>query len=275
MEKTEAKNEKNDKPEYPQGYQKWLKGTLGCESGQRMENYYQTVTNKVLNSFGTSTIWQEIIKNLQNINQRYYLDTNYYLLISPDQPSLSYKPYVSYINKTYRRNISQNPNWPEPPNNGWINPQKDFDKINDIIRTCFVVKYLDGVKYLVDEIKRKCDQNNHKFKIDYEAKEEGYYAAHFYIEYNCEIIDTEWKPLLRTFSIELQITTQLQEVIRRLLHTYYEKQRMLLTASEDYKWQWDYKSEEFSANYLGHILHYLEGMILEVRNKQAEKGASS
>ena len=37
------------------------------------------------------------------------------------------------------------------------------------------------------------------------------------------------------------------------------------------KWQWDYKSDEFSANYLGHILHYVEGMIVEIREKQKKE----
>ena len=33
-------------------------------------------------------------------------------------------------------------------------------------------------------------------------------------------------------------------------------------------WQWNYKSDEFAANYLGHILHYVEGMIIEIRDKK-------
>ena len=70
--------------------------------------------------------------------------------------------------------------------------------------------------------------------------------------------------------IEIQITTQLQDVIRKLLHIYYEERRKKIT-EDDIKWQWDYKSDEFVANYLGHILHYVEGMIMDVRSKQAEE----
>ena len=40
---------------------------------------------------------------------------------------------------------------------------------------------------------------------------------------------------------------------------------------DDMKWQWDYKSDEFTANYLGHILHYVEGRIVELRDKQKEE----
>ncbi len=66
--------------------------------------------------------------------------------------------------------------------------------------------------------------------------------------------------------VEIQITTQLPEVIRKLMHKYYEEKRSKLNTNT--KWQWDYKSNEFSLNYLGHILHYIEGMIMEIREKQ-------
>ena len=66
--------------------------------------------------------------------------------------------------------------------------------------------------------------------------------------------------------VELQVTTQLQELIRSLLHVHYEKRRKEHEALEE-QWQWDYKSDEFATNYLGHILHYVEGMIVEVRDR--------
>jgi hypothetical protein len=68
-------------------------------------------------------------------------------------------------------------------------------------------------------------------------------------------------------SVEIQITTQLQEVIRLLLHKYYSEKRKK-GSIDKVKWQWNSSSEEFVANYLGHILHYVEGMILEIREKQ-------
>jgi len=79
-----------------------------------------------------------------------------------------------------------------------------------------------------------------------------------------------WDTIFIKISIELQITTQLQEVIRKLLHNYYEERRIRLK-EEDLKWQWDYRSDEFATNYLGHILHYIEGMIMDIREKQEEK----
>jgi hypothetical protein len=54
------------------------------------------------------------------------------------------------------------------------------------------------------------------------------------------------------------------------LHKYYEERRKRIK-EENIKWQWNYKSDEFTVNYLGHILHYVEGMIMEVRETQKEE----
>ncbi len=72
--------------------------------------------------------------------------------------------------------------------------------------------------------------------------------------------------------VELQITTQLQEVLRQFSHEFYEKMRMTNKQSE-IPWQWRYKEDEFFANYLGHMLHNIEGMIMDVRRRQEEKNA--
>jgi ppGpp synthetase/RelA/SpoT-type nucleotidyltranferase len=107
------------------------------------------------------------------------------------------------------------------------------------------------------------------FQVDFEAREEGYYAAHVYTQYPCQIPKEDWDVEKVEAIVEIQITTQLQEVIRRLLHKYYEARRG--GAKEvGVKWQWDYDSDEFAANYLGHILHYVEGMIVDIRERQKE-----
>lgn len=127
------------------------------------------------------------------------------------------------------------------------------------------MKYLDGVEFLVEKIKSL----DNDCKVEFKAKEEGYYAAHIYINRIFEIPKLDWNTRKEEFLVEIQITTQLQEVIRKLLHKHYEENRKKLKADiESTKWQWDYKCDEFSSNYLGHILHYIEGMIMDIRDKQ-------
>jgi hypothetical protein len=170
--------------------------------------------------------------------------------------------------KTYRKNILDNKNWPNEPANGWILPTNWYSNINDVIRTLFIVKYIDGVEYMINGLVDCCENCLLSHEVHFEAREEGYYAAHLYTRQDFEVPNVKWDTEIINASIEIQVTTQLQDVIRRLLHKYYEDNRK--KTERDEKWQWDYKSDEFAANYLGHILHYVEGMIIEIRDK--EKG---
>ena len=133
---------------------------------------------------------------------------------------------------------------------------------------------MDGVDFLVDKLKKFCVAQNKTTRCYYQAKMDGYYAAHLYVEQEFEIPKFSWDTEIIKITIEFQITTQLQEVLRKLLHTYYEDQRKkikLIGEKEEKDWQWKYKSEEFTANYLGHILHYVEGMIMDIREKQTRE----
>ena len=259
------------KPHDIAAYKKWLKDERGAEISVKTENYYLSVTNKISADFRQSGFWLSLTNQLTQLNQEYYLNTKYYLFSRevPLPPEVHIKPFSSFLLKTFRKNVVDNEGWPAAPPGGWVLPAAWFTQINDIIRTYFVVKYLDGVSFFVDKLQAHCRCSNLTCDVAYEAKEEGYYAAHTYVTYPCEVPEENWDTRMIDVQIEIQVTTQLQEVIRRLLHKYYE-QRRKTARSDSVKWQWDYTSEEFAANYLGHILHYVEGMIMDVRNRQEE-----
>lgn len=65
--------------------------------------------------------------------------------------------------------------------------------------------------------------------------------------------------------VEVQLTTQLQEVLYDLTHGLYEELRIKIEEPIA-PWQWDYSSPRFKPSYMGHTLHMLEAIILEVRN---------
>lgn len=264
-------NMNNEKPDID-GYKKWLKEEHGFEISDHERNY-ESVTNRIKSDFEKSNFWIELTKKLREYNDEYLLKRGYPLLIylKPKLDiKLDIKSFDSFLLKTYRKNILENKSWPNELKGGWILPKNWYSKINDIIRTMFVVKYLDGVEFLAEKINSHCEQHHLKCTVYLEAREEGYYAAHLYTKQNFEIPKITWDTKRVNVSIEIQITTQLQEVIRKLLHKYYEARRKKLK-EEDLKWQWNYKSDEFSANYPGHILHYVEGMIMEIREKQKEE----
>ena len=260
----------NEKPKNIDEYKKWLIEEHGTEITHRIETYYESVTNRIKSDFEKSDLWIQISENLREYDDKYLTKTGYHLLILGFKQELHIKPFNSFLLKTFRKNILNNKNWPNEPVGGWILPNNWYSKINDIIRTLFVVKFLDGVEFMIDKINSLCNDRAMECRVFLEASEEGYYAAHLYTKQKFEIPKVTWDTEKVNVSIEIQVTTQLQEVIRKLLHKYYADRRKSIEKEEDMKWQWNYKSDEFVANYLGHILHYVEGMIMEIREKQKE-----
>lgn len=256
------------KPDSISTYVDWLQTEHNINVTSEKNYYKQSVISAKLD-FEKSVFWITLNEKLAEYDQEYLLKTNYNLISPTKKIKLLVKPFDSILNKSYRKNVLENKLWPNPPENGWILPENWFSSINDTLRTLFVVKYFDGVKFLSEKILSICVELNMPCIVDFEAREEGYYAAHINTKSSLEIPKRNWDTKKVNFSIELQVTTQVQEVIRKLLHKYYDKKR-IESSEPSFKWQWDHKCDEFAANYLGHILHYVEGMILEIRDKQEE-----
>jgi len=262
-----------NKPQFKE-YKEWLKEKHKIEISDGTNKHYLSVTERIKNDFEVSGFWTQLTKNLKEYGAEYYTDKKYdlFMPVIPEfETELYIKSFKSFFFKTFRKNILENELWPDEPKDGWILPDNWFTKIDDFIRTMFAVKYLDGVRFMIEKISSLCNQCSMELKdIDYEAKEEGYYAVHLYPKQEFEIPRIHLGTEKINVKIEIQLTTQLQEAIRRLLHKYYEKRRG--ERREEYvKWQWNYESDEFILNYLGHILHYVEGMIMEIREKQTEE----
>ncbi len=258
-----------DKPTNIEQYKEWLKAERGIEITKQTHTYFDSVAYKIHKDFTESAFWRNVLTDLNRLHQRFFLDTKYKLFLDPTPPTFDIKSFPSFLLKTFRKNVLNNAKWPDTPEGGWFLPDNWIGRVNDIVRTYFTVKYLDGVTFFARALEDLANKHGLQHTMDFEAKEEGYYAVHFYVTFQAEIPTEGWDTRNVSVSIEIQITTQLQEVIRNLLHKYYEDRRKELSPLST-KWQWDYRAEEFSTNYLGHILHYIEGMIMEIRDKQSE-----
>ena len=262
-------NNKLTKPTTVEEFNIWFQNTLNYNP-QKYPNYYTIATKTLRQNFLDSKFWKEVSENLQNINDKYYIDKGYQLLSSTDVPDIYIKSLESLIIKAFRKNVINNSNFPDPPSKGWITQDNWFSSLNDILRTTIVVKYLDGVKFILDELQEIAKRNGCDLDYSLEAREEGYYAAHAGVKIPLDLIDTEFNPQRQIINVEIQITTELQEIIKNLLHKHYEENRKRTEPKKD-MWQWDYHCDEFASNYLGHIVHYVEGMIVEIRDKQHNK----
>jgi hypothetical protein len=260
----------SEKPQDIHEYKRWLKARHGIEVSQITQTYYESVTTRIEAELEQSEFWIQLTKNLTEYDGEYLVETGYPLLTPEFEPKLCVKPFDSFLLKTFRRNILENEHWPNEPEEGWLLPNNWYTKINDIVRTLLVVKYLDGVQFMIDKIRCLCEQHSMECTVFLEAREEGYYASHLYTRQEFEIPRADWDTEKIGVLIEIRITTQLQEVIRKLLHKFHEGRRKGIREEDIEKWQWDYKSDEFAANYLGYMLHYVEGMIMEIREKQKQ-----
>lgn len=257
----------SDKPKTVSEYKTWMTDNTDIRIDERIANHYQSVVNKCHTDICASDFWKKFCASLPEHNQRYTVTTGYPLLLSTDIPDVLKKPYSSFLDKTYRKNVINNRHWPKPPKSGWLGPPDWYSRVGDLVRTTFVVKYLDGVEYLVEAIKQCADEHGYSMNVYFESREEGYYAAHCYVYHSISIPNMDWDTGEKSIGFEIQVTTQLQEVIRKMLHSYYVDRRASGT-NEGKGWQWRFRDEEFSTNYLGHILHYLEGQIVEIREKR-------
>lgn len=251
-------------------YKKWLTEEQNVNITGLTREYYDSVVSIVLANFKKS-FWKDFVNNSKEYKNEYEENTGGYDLweMLPTEKQLLPKPYDSFLSKTFRKNIKDNSNWPECPDGGWFLPENWFSKINDIVRTRFTVKYFDGVKFMVTKISEYCKQKNMDCESSFEAKGEGYYAAHLHLKKDYVLPSFDWDTEKSKISVEIQIRTRFQEVVQSMLHGYYEQRRNRYNEN-DTTWQWEYKSKEFSLNHLAHMLHYIDGMITELRETQKE-----
>jgi ppGpp synthetase/RelA/SpoT-type nucleotidyltranferase len=178
--------------------------------------------------------------------------------------ALKLKSYDSTVNKSYRLNVLRNANFPEPPRGGWLGPDRWFATIDDIVRSQLVCRYLDGPGFVVERLEQAAAAAGLICKHDSVQHDRGYYAFHFYVTVPVDMY-ADTVPV----TVEIQLTTQLQDVVYGLTHGFYEEIRLMERAEQNRDaWKWEYTTARFKAGYLSHTLHLLEGLIAEVRRER-------
>lgn len=272
-----------DKPTFD-GYAEWLRDRYDIDlEGGGQQSWYDTITPRLQNQFINSAFWKSLTDHLPAWNDSYSaLHNSYDLLRDTSAPAIQVKGYSSVVEKTYRYNILQNHRWPSPPippteeelkiatrpeeAGKWYGPDNWVSLFPDIIRTRLTVKFLDGVPWLADNLARLADEVGTEAQPSFQARPDGYHGVHVLIGHTFEVFDLEKRIEVSVPGlVEVQVKTQIEESIVDLLHTVYERWRLEETPPE--RWQWDHNSPDFAVNYLGHTLHYLEGMMVVARER--------
>jgi hypothetical protein len=253
-------------------YTSWAKETLDVDfnSDYNRKTYDLNVTY-VHNEASNHAFFRGIDKFLEDSQEDYLKKKKAALFMAKPTVILDKKPYESVVNKSFRYNVIWNTQFPSVPTydwvapDEWLTPDNWFSRINDSVRTTIVCKYIDGPRFLTERLTKYATECKLASRYRSQQRDDGYYAYHFYIKIPVSMIDKDKEVVNVNVDIEIQLTTQLQEVLRQIAHLYYEDMR-IGKSSDPSSWKWEFGSNRFRAGYLGHTLHLLEAIILDIRN---------
>jgi hypothetical protein len=255
------------KPTNLDEYHDWAKQNLSSDfRSPKIERLYETNLTNIYNAITEHKFFVFFSSQASRWQEEYNQKTCSDLFMGSNEPKLVKKPYKSAIEKSYGINILWNKNFPNEPKKGWINHQNIFMQFNDLVRGTLVCRFIDGPAFIAKKIVEYAKEHNLKYRKYSQERDDGYYAYHVYVSFSAKIFDMEWNEEDVQVEVEIQITTQLQEVLKDLTHKFYEKQRISLDKDTS-KWKWDFASSRFKVGYLSHTLHLLESIILESRER--------
>lgn len=253
------------KPATIDEYAEWMSSAFGV-SWRAHLTQYERVAASVKRQFRDSGYWQSVLTSLPSLASEYYVGTGF-LMTTSGPPEIIEKSWSSFWLKTYRRNVLDNRRWPRPPVGGWLLPETWHSQVSDMVRTRVIVRYLDAVEAVVDLLATVAREHRARCDVSYEATNEGYYAAHVGVSRRYEVPRATFGTERIRGAVEIQVTTQVKDVLQELLHKQYEARRLSESRPND-PWQWEYASHEFRSRYLGHLAHHMEGLIMDLRDEE-------
>lgn len=257
--------DKTPKPASEAAFVEWAQKAIAPEFGTAFRGYYESKIAAVLLSVQQHEFFVGLDREIDAWNAAEKDATGSQLLMQRQVLELQRKPFQSVVNKCYRRNVIRNEDFPSPPKGGWIEPKNVFGRINDLIRGTLVCRYADGPEKLAVHLKGQAEKLGLDSWFYSQGREDGYYAFHFYVKVPVELYDFNHVPRNEAVAVEVQITTQLQDVLRQFTHEIYEQNRDT-RRRENGEWKWQLNSHRFRAGYLSHTLHLLEAIVVQLRD---------
>lgn len=232
----------------------------------KAENVYEINMRSARAALGEDPAFLSVVATLRGLPETYLTgdpELLFYPADFPDDLRLKIKPFGSVMEKLHRRNVLHNKKWPAPPPKGALPAERIYVDVDDLLRTRLVCRYLDGPKYVCEQLKAFCDTKGIESNYRELSTDAGYYAWHFYFRVPAVIL-LAGAAEKQEIWVEIQFTTQLAEVITSLTHALYQSRR---ADGELIKhWKWIAASPQFRSAFLGHGLHLLEGMIQSFRD---------
>ena len=272
-----------DAEEYPEWYLERFGDDL---FGRVTEQWYQDVTDLGCQRLEQTDFWQLLLSNLDRWESDFRIENQGYSLLAAKAPKdIEHKPLASVIDKSYRWNVFENTDWPNPPTSQrrpstahrdddadrfdkaqWFGPANWLSDFSDIFRVRLVTNYFDGVTFLAERVEELATRStSSKPEVETIASHAGYHAAHIGVFQEMTLRQYEHGDRVPVkVRMEVQVITSIQNMIIDMLHEVYSGWR---SKGRPAQWEWDHNSPAFSVNYLANALHYLEGMIVTARDR--------
>ena len=152
-----------------------------------------------------------------------------------------------------------------PGKQRWILPDIAHEVADDLLRTKFVVPFVDGVIEVSDRVHEAIEKCQLLRFRRFHAKDSGYHARHYYA-----IVDVPGYPGSpdTTVALEIKVLTKMQDMLGELTHLLYEKHRTgEIPLDKKRKLAWQLTSPDFLAAYIGHSGHFLEASICGLKDQ--------
>jgi hypothetical protein len=252
-------------------YPEWARVNLQTRFDAWEKMVFSTNAQTILNAARNHEFFREMRSILASAARDFETSTGARLFVaSPSgEPGLQLatKSYEMTVEKSYRMNVLRNKAFPGTPKTGWVRPPTWYSHLNDIVRGTIICSYLDGLPWLAQRLRVEAEKRSLRVAFNSEQRDEGYYAFHVYATLpaiTLQVREADDSIVERAFdvSVEVQLTTQLQDALREVTHFFYEERRVHGLPPD---WKWHHNEPHFRASYISHSLHLLDAIIVELR----------
>lgn len=271
----EKKSADSAKPQSVPEFVAWAREKLGADFDSKAENLYKGNSAIAWVAAQEHPFFRDISSFLVAADLAEQGRAGSLMLMNQNPPQLELKQWSAVLDKCYRLNIVWNREFPDPPKRGWVTPETVYGKITDLVRGTVICKHFDGPQLLAEQLQKRANDAGLEAFYYPQERDEGYYAYHFYVKLPMQLLRMDMSHAEQIVHVELQLTTQLQELLRQITHQFYVEKRAQVTPLRDH-WKWDSKSDRFKAGYVSHTLHLLEAIIVQLRDdahKRKQEGS--
>lgn len=208
--------------------------------------------------------WTEAKKKLDQWRTEYRADTGSELFVGVALPQFVSKSEKSIKEKLFRRYLNNNSTFGKSITS--VGPL--LPAIGDLVRTRLICSYIDGVEFMANKIVDLANELHVSNTRERQGKIEGYFAQHINLQQDV-IYRIAGQSQMASISCEVQVASAMGTKMWEVSHALYEGTRRRPSDAEN--WQWKPTDPRFISNQLGHMIHLVDGLMVQLRDSSKGK----